>query len=993
MSVVPASPAGTGKSSIVPKISLKNSVDSAPAAVPTKSGGSRIGGSNSQINMEQMASVSNRMSEARRQSYAQMMRDQQHPPPCWKVLCARVAESTHFSNLTTLLTIYALMGDDIRLIHTDKPHDVIFDILTYICLGLFSIEVICASIGKDDYFLGFFFTLDVISTASLVLDISHVNEYLFGSGSGSDDAEASQSSEVARAGRASRAGTKAGRIVRLVRLIRLIRIVKLYKRAIEVQEDKKYDIHPGQDWGHDDEDDIGSGKESAVSKKLSEMTTRRVILLVLTMLFVLPWFQTNAYADNIAKSAQYGADTIFIKWRNSLEGLPDYDFLRANDTVPANYFGSHKRKLYEESFIYYVYYHNWFSDSETCTARIGCPTHKFASLFWIGAFGNNAKIDLIPPKQIKEDTWNDKYQGKDHFFSFEAVPAPARRKIVSGWSNNCNEQGKSISLLDYPGSKDERIKCPGDLRWNERSRVSPLVLNEAELKDFRLIFMFDIRKQVIFESELNVCQTIFICILLAAGAMTFSKDANKLVLQPIERMIMKLEKIRNNPLAAISIGDEEHRKEQEQVRARQSTFTAKARLQLTSRSAQFKRVITRLLPAQPPPDRKKQKKKMSEPMETVVLEKTIIKIGSLLALGFGEAGAEIIGSNMKGSDSSALNAMIPGKKVDAIFGFCDIRNFTDATEVLQDQVLLFVNRIAGVVHRVVDDYFGAPNKNVGDAFLLVWRLSGLPQKKQQRLADMALIAFIKIIAQINKSSVLAEYRNHPKLVKRMPNYRVRMGFGLHSGWAIEGAIGSEFKIDASYLSPNVNMASRLEAATKQFGVLMLITESHIQRMTEALAEKCRLIDHIAVKGSKKPLYLYTCDIDDLALEVDRSEKKGPNTPSAKQGERMKFKLRQERLDKKNEIWRDSYNLVELFETDVDIVTMRRKFTSEFFCRFNMAFLNYEAGEWGCAKELLTSTRFLLATEDGPSNALLKFMKQYDFTEPSGWSGYRELKEK
>lgn len=50
-----------------------------------------------------------------------------------------------------------------------------------------------------------------------------------------------------------------------------------------------------------------------------------------------------------------------------------------------------------------------------------------------------------------------------------------------------------------------------------------------------------------------------------------------------------------------------------------------------------------------------------------------------------------------------------------------------------------------------------------------------------------------------------------------------MGFGLHVGWAIEGAIGSEYKIDASYLSPNVNMASRLEAATKQYGVPILIS--------------------------------------------------------------------------------------------------------------------------------------------------------------------------
>ena len=41
---------------------------------------------------------------------------------------------------------------------------------------------------------------------------------------------------------------------------------------------------------------------------------------------------------------------------------------------------------------------------------------------------------------------------------------------------------------------------------------------------------------------------------------------------------------------------------------------------------------------------------------------------------------------------------------------------------------------------------------------------------------------------------------------------------MHFGWAIEGAIGSPLKIDASYLSPNVNLSSRLEAATKQYGV-------------------------------------------------------------------------------------------------------------------------------------------------------------------------------
>ncbi len=47
----------------------------------------------------------------------------------------------------------------------------------------------------------------------------------------------------------------------------------------------------------------------------------------------------------------------------------------------------------------------------------------------------------------------------------------------------------------------------------------------------------------------------------------------------------------------------------------------------------------------------------------------------------------------------------------------------------------------------------------------------------------------------------------------------------------KGAIGSYFKIDASYLSPNVNMASRLEAATKQFGVPLLVSGAIYKNLT------------------------------------------------------------------------------------------------------------------------------------------------------------------
>jgi class 3 adenylate cyclase len=86
-----------------------------------------------------------------------------------------------------------------------------------------------------------------------------------------------------------------------------------------------------------------------------------------------------------------------------------------------------------------------------------------------------------------------------------------------------------------------------------------------------------------------------------------------------------------------------------------------------------------------------------------------------------------------------------------------------------------------------------------------------------------MISFLKIMAALKRSRKCKKYSNHQGLNARMPGFEIRMGYGLHVGWAIEGAIGSFYKIDASYLSPNVNMANRLEAGTKIYGIPLLLT--------------------------------------------------------------------------------------------------------------------------------------------------------------------------
>lgn len=71
----------------------------------------------------------------------------------------------------TIITIYALFGDDIRVLSTDKDGDPYFWGLNIFCMVAFTLEIIVSSLAKHGYWNSFFFWLDVISTLSILLDI------------------------------------------------------------------------------------------------------------------------------------------------------------------------------------------------------------------------------------------------------------------------------------------------------------------------------------------------------------------------------------------------------------------------------------------------------------------------------------------------------------------------------------------------------------------------------------------------------------------------------------------------------------------------------------------------------------------------------------------------------------------------------------------------------------------------------------------------------
>ena len=122
------------------------------------------------------------------------------------------------------------------------------------------------------------------------------------------------------------------------------------------------------------------------------------------------------------------------------------------------------------------------------------------------------------------------------------------------------------------------------------------------------------------DAYFSMARTIFICIILIVLLHYFSEDINELIVEPIEKMMNEVREMAQNPEACAMS---------------------------TIHDTQY---------------------------ETAIVHNAIVKIGALLSLVFGSAGAEIVGQNiLKQGD---MNPLIGGKKKCAIFGFCDIHKFT-----------------------------------------------------------------------------------------------------------------------------------------------------------------------------------------------------------------------------------------------------------------------------------------------------------------------------
>ena len=137
----------------------------------------------------------------------------------------RVLGHKYFTFTMSAWTTWALFGDDLRMLLTDRTADNFFYVMAIIALLLFVFELALNFYSRKSWRFGFYFWLDFLATLSLIPDIGWIWDPMSAALLGGDD----EAQKAANAGKPARAGTKTGRVVRIVRLVRMVRMVKLYK--------------------------------------------------------------------------------------------------------------------------------------------------------------------------------------------------------------------------------------------------------------------------------------------------------------------------------------------------------------------------------------------------------------------------------------------------------------------------------------------------------------------------------------------------------------------------------------------------------------------------------------------------------------------------------------------------------------------------------------------------------------------------------------------
>ncbi|WP_286394458.1 adenylate/guanylate cyclase domain-containing protein [Pseudanabaena mucicola] len=197
------------------------------------------------------------------------------------------------------------------------------------------------------------------------------------------------------------------------------------------------------------------------------------------------------------------------------------------------------------------------------------------------------------------------------------------------------------------------------------------------------------------------------------------------------------------------------------------------------------------------------------------------------------------------------DAKMGGEHKEVSVLFSDIRSYTTITESLAaEDVVLMLNEYFETMVEAVFNYKGTLDKYIGDAIMAVFG-SPLPIPDH---AWMAVQTAIDMRHRLKEFNVKRIEKLKPKTLKEIDMATIKIGIGINSDTVISGNIGSTRRMEFTAIGDGVNLGSRLEGASKQYGTDAIISESTYKLCGDRIW--VRELDRIQVKGKNQPVNVY-----------------------------------------------------------------------------------------------------------------------------------------
>lgn len=192
-------------------------------------------------------------------------------------------------------------------------------------------------------------------------------------------------------------------------------------------------------------------------------------------------------------------------------------------------------------------------------------------------------------------------------------------------------------------------------------------------------------------------------------------------------------------------------------------------------------------------------------------------------------------------DESGEEISLEGESRNMSVLFSDVRGFTTISESLEARELTqLMNEFLTPITRVIQSHRGTIDKYMGDAVMAFW---GAPLSDEQH-ARHAVEAGLRMIEAVRDLREVFEKKGWPPIA---------VGVGVASGEMNVGNMGSEFRIAYTVMGDVVNLGSRLEGLTKQYGVDMIVSSGTASQLPEFAF---RELDLVRVKGKNEPVAIF-----------------------------------------------------------------------------------------------------------------------------------------